>query len=993
MVVDSPITDLDAIIGCLAQADGQTTRRRLLAEAGTARTAPEVRALAERIKEEADRARYQDATLSLRWCADIVALGELAALPTVVALGHMAEAAVLYGQGLHREALAHFDLAGQLFRDHGDELGWARTQMGRMAPCVMLGGYDEAIARAHQARAIFQHAGEPLRAANIDDNLALLLEYMNRPAEAIAYNERALAAYLHAGAGYDTVHTLANHARLQWRLGHVQEALRAHEEARLGYLRLEAPVDAAREYRNIGIVHLTLGHYAQAVSVLTAARGDLLAAASPYLAASAGLHLAECYLRLGRYGEAVAIATTVQDELARCEAVVEQVQAYVWQAQGYVGLNQHEPALHALDKAAGLLARTETLAAHGAGLDVSRAQLLLADGHCAEARALLDGAIPVLRDAGLAIETASAQVLHGTALLEAGRVDEARTTAGEVLAVAERAEVDWLAAHALHLRGRAAMAGGDGAGARTALAAAVRRLDRVRTHVAWDDHADFSATATAVYTQAMALALHQQRPAAALRFAERAKSRALADHLRVRIDVRPRAHDERSRLLVAEMERLRERYAWLEAAHSAPADQHIAAVRWSSPQALSVEARDEVARIERRLAEIWRELQAGNPAYRGEAAALDPSAGETDEDVDDDAAALRWAAHLQAELGSTEAAALLQYAALGDDLVLFVVRRGEVQATRLVGALSEVRRLVPLLRLNVERSAAAIGDSRAMQALGANARGILQRLHKVLLAPAATLLDGAERLVVAPHGLTHHVPFHALHDGHSYLLEQHELSYVPCAGLTGHFNERHSLLPAGRREALVLAYSNGHALPHATAEGRAVAATLGGRLFTEDDATLEALRRHAGACGVLHLATHALFRPDEPLFSALQLRDGRLSTLEVFDLEMTCSLATLSACETALGVTGAGDELMGLSRAFLYAGAPSLVLSLWKVEDHSTAALMEVFYEALRQGAGKAAALRHAQLAVLHHEVGGDADLSAPFFWAPFHLIGHSGPL
>jgi CHAT domain-containing protein len=282
--------------------------------------------------------------------------------------------------------------------------------------------------------------------------------------------------------------------------------------------------------------------------------------------------------------------------------------------------------------------------------------------------------------------------------------------------------------------------------------------------------------------------------------------------------------------------------------------------------------------------------------------------------------------------------------------------------------------------------------SSAFRGLEANARAVLQRLYQELLAPAEPLLDGVSRLVVVPHGASHHVPFHALHDGRGYLVEHMEVSYAPCAGLLEHFDARQRLLHANghrRLSVVALACSDGGALPHVGAEAAAVTAALGGRLLCEGGATLPNLRAAAGAYTVLHLAAHGVFRPDDPLFSALQLGDGPLSTLDVFDLELRCSLVTLSACETALGVTGAGDELMGLSRAFLYAGAPSLVLSLWKVEDRSTAALMDVFYRALRDGAGKAAALRRAQLALLHDGAGH----SAPYFWAPFELIGHAGPL
>jgi CHAT domain-containing protein len=108
---------------------------------------------------------------------------------------------------------------------------------------------------------------------------------------------------------------------------------------------------------------------------------------------------------------------------------------------------------------------------------------------------------------------------------------------------------------------------------------------------------------------------------------------------------------------------------------------------------------------------------------------------------------------------------------------------------------------------------------------------------------------------------------------------------------------------------------------------------------------------------------------------------------DVFNLDLRGALVTLSACETGRGVVAAGDELIGLSRGFLYAGVATLVQSLWRVEDASTAHLMERFYQALCAGRPKGAALRAAQLALLARYP------DHPYCWAPFQLIGHWGPL
>jgi CHAT domain-containing protein len=149
----------------------------------------------------------------------------------------------------------------------------------------------------------------------------------------------------------------------------------------------------------------------------------------------------------------------------------------------------------------------------------------------------------------------------------------------------------------------------------------------------------------------------------------------------------------------------------------------------------------------------------------------------------------------------------------------------------------------------------------------------------------------------------------------------------------------------------------------------------------DDQATLAALREHAPAADVLHLACHGQFRPDNPLFSALRLGDGWLTVREAYGLELNCGLATLSACETGVSAIAPGDELIGLARGFFSAGAPAVLVSLWTVDDESTATLMSLFYGRLCAGDRPAAALRFAQCQLLRQR-------AHPFFWSPFVLLG-----
>src|SRR5690242_9722350 len=135
---------------------------------------------AERLKAEAERARYLDVDASLAWTSAIRALGALAGDETIVALGAMTEALTVFEQDRYIEALALFDQASDLFRANGHELGWARAQIARTSACLALARFDEALLRAEEARGILAAAGDTRRVAAIDNNLALLLERMNR---------------------------------------------------------------------------------------------------------------------------------------------------------------------------------------------------------------------------------------------------------------------------------------------------------------------------------------------------------------------------------------------------------------------------------------------------------------------------------------------------------------------------------------------------------------------------------------------------------------------------------------------------------------------------------------------------------------------------------------------------------------------------------------------------------------------------------------------
>src|SRR6202035_3289223 len=148
----------------------------------------------------------------------------------------------------------------------------------------------------------------------------------------------------------------------------------------------------------------------------------------------------------------------------------------------------------------------------------------------------------------------------------------------------------------------------------------------------------------------------------------------------------------------------------------------------------------------------------------------------------------------------------------------------------------------------------------------------------------------------------------------------------------------------------------------------------GARVLRDAQATRAAFIENIKASSFLHIATHATFRHDNPMFSSFKLGDGWFTALDLFSIVCETNLVTLSGCQSGVSEVTGSDDLLGFMRGFLYAGARSLLLSLWNVNDESTAALMVRFYQEWQQGTSKSTALRSAMRAVRE-------EYPNPFFW------------
>jgi CHAT domain-containing protein len=259
----------------------------------------------------------------------------------------------------------------------------------------------------------------------------------------------------------------------------------------------------------------------------------------------------------------------------------------------------------------------------------------------------------------------------------------------------------------------------------------------------------------------------------------------------------------------------------------------------------------------------------------------------------------------------------------------------------------------------------------------AAAEGHLREIYQILIAPIRSRLD-ASHLIVAPQGLLHYLPFHALHDGGEFLLDSYTFSYAPSGTVYAFCCSRQA---AFENRAVVLGVPDPRA-PGIELEARRIASILpNSQLLLGEQASSGVLRSKGHGSRFVHIATHGMFRCDNPMFSSIRLGDGHLSLFDLYDLPLSAGLVTLSGCSTGLNVVVGGDELFGLMRGLLSAGAHSILLSLWDVYDRSTADFMAEFYQHLQGEANRARAMREAMRAVREQ-------YPHPFYWSPFVLVG-----
>ncbi len=869
--------------------------------------------------------------------------------------------------GEHEEALATYEQALTICREIGDRAGEGISLYNIGLIYERLGEYAEALDYTQQALTILRETGDRAEEGDSLNTIGFIYARLGDYAEALAYSEQALTIHRELGDRAGEGIALNTTGLIYERLGDYALALDYSQQALTIRREIGDRAGEGESLNNIGGIYDSLGEYAAALAHLEQSLTICRAIGDRVGEGGSLNNIGGVYASLGDYAEALDYyeqALTTQREIDN-RAGEGRILANIGLI--YDSLGEYAAALDYHEQSLTIFREIGDRAGEGVSLN-NIGGIYDSLGQYAEALDYYQQALAILREIG-------DRAGEGQSLVSIGLIYDSLGEYAAALDYHEQSltifrEIGDRAGEGVTLNNIGGIYDslGEYAAALDTYEQALTVLEAVRATAGSEaGRAGFIAQYASLYDRAVNLYHAQGQAAAAFHTSERGRARAFLDTMATgHVQLSDTAADLYAREVTAYTARQAIQHALIQArAQSAPDDTLI-----SDLEAQLAQAEAEHAAALDAIAARGDQLAALVP---GRSAVLDLP-------------------QVQARLD--ENTTLISYWVTDDQTLAFVVTADSLDAVTL-----PISHTALITQVNGFRDFANLYSAHPENAVA---------LYHALIAPLHDLLT-TPHLVIIPHNVLHYLPFAALTDGARYLLDDYTLSYLPNASILQYLPP--SVPPtggevAGGQTLLILGNpTTGEydstasfaterdglgALPFAEREAQAIAALYGATPLIREAAAESRVHQQAGATRILHLAAHGKYNPVAPLHSLIALapegeHDGWLTVGEVYGLDLRqADLVVLSACQSHLGDLSAGDELVGLTRAFFFAGTPTVVASLWSVEDQATAELMEHFYTHLRAGMGKAEALRQAQLDTR-------AAYPNPYYWSAFVLSGDAG--
>ena len=589
----------------------------------------------------------------------------------------------------------------------------------------------------------------------------------------------------------------------------------------------------------------------------------------------------------------------------------------------------------------------------GGGISSLRySEILMQNGKTDSAVLFLDRSIQMFRESGNKQGLVNTKLIKGRLLVDEDQYSIAKQLLDSALLETEFPETIWQAHYQLGIMFERM---GLDDRAIESYKAAISVIEAIRGNMTLNEFRSiYIESKRDVYDRLINILIRKGKSIEAFQYSEQARARAFYDILaNKKIEFRGSMDDDlvsleqEKRIEIQKLSRL------LQKENTGPDDST------RSRAANILQLRNTLMQAQSDYAELIQKIKLRNPAY-AEIVAIQPVT----------------LPDLQAHLDNKTA--VLTYWMSSNELILWLITRSEVRLRRVTVSADRLTGMVEKARRSIQSSSVkAYTDD-------------LSELYKSLIKPVENDLEPFSNLVVVPNGPLHFIPYQALMNSKgTFLVEKFNLVYSPSASVYVISDEK-TIKSGSRFMGMALAdinIGNYAGLPGTEDELKKILP-----LFPENisafgkNCTETFVKKNAGNFNLIHCATHGTYNYRQPLYSCLlfpqsEEDDGSLNVYEVFELNLNAKLVTLSACETGLGNLSQGDEIVGLSRAFLYAGSSAVLVSLWSVADYPTAMLMTNFYRYLKEhNLLEALTLAQRDIIKIYPQ---------PLYWSPFILIGN----
>lgn len=841
-------------------------------------------------------------------------------------------------------ATKKLDNSAAIFLQINKEYEAAQTQVSKQIALAMLGKYAEAVETGKNALKIFEKYGDEIAAGKIENNIGNIFIRQELFQQSKKYYLSSQARFTRIKNAEELTVSEIGLANVYAAINDFRKAEKYFQKTLLYTQKQKMFLRQAEIENNIGNLALFRGKYNNALKYLEHSRQKFETLNMPHQTVIADLEIADVYLELNLATEAFEIYRRVTPQLTKLKIQGEQARSRAQFGRAAILLGDKPTARRELKKAAKLFQKENNLVG-AAQVKLNEAQFELSQKKYKKALALAEETDFLLRKLDSKRHILSAQFIKGEALRNLGRFGEAETVLQQTL-IKSIGESQLNTAWACQISlGKLALQDNQTEKAIGYFKKAIEQIENLRAPLPAEEfRMAFLANKLEPFEELARIYLKENNLEKAFEYLESARARTLSESLGAKTKEKE-ADDKVLAKLRKTLETLREELNWFYSRLSRADEKEFA------------ELQKEADEREREIAVLTRQISA-----LGEQAEI-----KTDK-LD--------FAKLQTQLGAEKA--LIEFVCFDGEFSAVVVSREKIEFVRGLGSEEEITFWVE--KLQFQFGAMSYGEKTVRNFVGELKKRTdlcLRKLYEKLIIPLEKFIGG-KNLVIVPQKILHYVPFPALFDGENYLIESREIVFSPSATVWQFLTERKT---KKSENALLIGFADEH-IPNVMQEIEALQNVFKhSRTFTGEQATFSAFAENAEKFDVLHFACHGQFRPENPLFSSLHLADGFVTVRDICSYNLSAELVCLSACETGLSKVAAGEEILGLARGFLSAGAGSLVLSLWTVNDEATTRLMKMFYKELQRGASVSASLAEAQRVFVREN-------AHPYFWSPFILIG-----